>query len=159
MRNWPRLKQTRYVIAEIPAVLITAPITNFSKIDVPVNAPEAGTIKELLVSEEDTVTVGQDLLRLELGEAPADGGKKEGAAPKKPTKEEHPAESPKKTEETSVSESKPAKESQPKQTQQEKKPAPVKPESSETNVTPADGNRGERRVMRLLTMLHCGILC
>lgn len=31
------------------------------------NAPAAGTIKEFLVKEEDTVTVGQDLLRLELG--------------------------------------------------------------------------------------------
>lgn len=37
------------------------------KIDVAVNAPEAGTIKEFLVKEEDTVTVGQDLVRLELG--------------------------------------------------------------------------------------------
>ncbi|PWY65031.1 dihydrolipoamide succinyltransferase [Aspergillus heteromorphus CBS 117.55] len=40
------------------------------KIDVSVNAPESGTIKEFLVSEEDTVTVGQDLVRLELGGAP-----------------------------------------------------------------------------------------
>ncbi|OOF98478.1 hypothetical protein ASPCADRAFT_42160 [Aspergillus carbonarius ITEM 5010] len=39
------------------------------KIDVSVNAPESGTIKELLVSEEDTVTVGQDLIKLELGGA------------------------------------------------------------------------------------------
>ncbi|KAK3076446.1 2-oxoglutarate dehydrogenase complex E2 component, partial [Teratosphaeriaceae sp. CCFEE 6253] len=31
------------------------------KIDVAVNAPTAGTIKEFLAKEEDTVTVGQDL--------------------------------------------------------------------------------------------------
>lgn len=37
-----------------------------------VNAPEAGTIRELLVNEEDTVTVGQDLLRLEPGSGAAD---------------------------------------------------------------------------------------
>ena len=37
------------------------------KIDVAVNAPEAGTIKEFLVSEEDTVTVGQELCKLETG--------------------------------------------------------------------------------------------
>jgi 2-oxoglutarate dehydrogenase E2 component (dihydrolipoamide succinyltransferase) len=40
---------------------------------VSVNAPAAGTIKELLVKEEDTVTVGQDLVRLELGGEGAGG--------------------------------------------------------------------------------------
>lgn len=37
------------------------------KIDVSVNAPQAGKVVELLVNEEDTVTVGQDLFRIELG--------------------------------------------------------------------------------------------
>jgi 2-oxoglutarate dehydrogenase E2 component (dihydrolipoamide succinyltransferase) len=37
------------------------------KIDVSVNAPQAGKIVELLANEEDTVTVGQDLFRLEPG--------------------------------------------------------------------------------------------
>ena len=37
------------------------------KIDVSVNAPQAGKLIELLVNEEDTVTVGQDLFRIELG--------------------------------------------------------------------------------------------
>ncbi|EIW54971.1 dihydrolipoamide succinyltransferase [Trametes versicolor FP-101664 SS1] len=44
------------------------------KIDVSVNAPAAGRITELLASEEDTVSVGQDLFRFEpgaAGEAPA----------------------------------------------------------------------------------------
>lgn len=60
------------------------------KIDVSVNAPEAGTIKEFLVKEEDTVTVGQDLVKLELGGAPET--KKEEAAekPKEPAKVEKP---------------------------------------------------------------------
>ncbi|KAF7557707.1 hypothetical protein G7Z17_g444 [Cylindrodendrum hubeiense] len=40
------------------------------KIDVAVNAPEAGTIREFLVSEKDTVIVGQGLVRLELGDTP-----------------------------------------------------------------------------------------
>ncbi|KAL5332687.1 hypothetical protein BJX70DRAFT_392801 [Aspergillus crustosus] len=40
------------------------------KIDVSVNAPESGVIKELLVNEEDTVTVGQDIVKLEAGGAP-----------------------------------------------------------------------------------------
>lgn len=38
------------------------------KIDVSVNAPKAGKITEHLASEEDTVTVGQDLFRIEPGE-------------------------------------------------------------------------------------------
>jgi len=38
------------------------------QIDVSVNAPQAGKITELLASEEDTVTVGQDLFRIEPGE-------------------------------------------------------------------------------------------
>jgi 2-oxoglutarate dehydrogenase E2 component (dihydrolipoamide succinyltransferase) len=37
------------------------------KIDVSVNAPTAGKILELLAREEDTVTVGQDLFRIEPG--------------------------------------------------------------------------------------------
>ncbi|KAM3447252.1 hypothetical protein MY3296_008899 [Beauveria thailandica] len=41
------------------------------KIDVAVNATEAGTIKEFFVNEEDTVTVGQDLVRIESSGSPA----------------------------------------------------------------------------------------
>ncbi|GJE93517.1 dihydrolipoamide succinyltransferase [Phanerochaete sordida] len=52
------------------------------KIDVSVNAPVSGTITELLAGEEDTVTVGQDLFRLEPGE---DGG---ASKPKEAAKEE-----------------------------------------------------------------------
>lgn len=43
------------------------------KIDVTVNAPTSGTITETLANEEDTVTVGQDLFKMEPGEAPAEG--------------------------------------------------------------------------------------
>lgn len=46
-----------------------------SQIDVSVNAPAAGKITELLVSEEDTVTVGQDLFRF----APGEGGESPAA--------------------------------------------------------------------------------
>lgn len=35
------------------------------------NAPTSGKIVELLAQEEDTVTVGQDLFRIEPGEAEA----------------------------------------------------------------------------------------
>jgi 2-oxoglutarate dehydrogenase E2 component (dihydrolipoamide succinyltransferase) len=39
------------------------------QIDVSVNAPASGRITELLVNEEDTVTVGQDLFRFAAGDA------------------------------------------------------------------------------------------
>jgi len=44
------------------------------KIDVAVNAPQSGVITELLVDEESTVTVGQDIFKLEVG-AKASGQK------------------------------------------------------------------------------------
>ena len=53
------------------------------------NAPEPGTIKEFLVNEEDTVTVGQDLLKLELGGPPKGGEKQDGGQePKAPAPDE-----------------------------------------------------------------------
>ncbi|KAF5022774.1 hypothetical protein F66182_5189 [Fusarium sp. NRRL 66182] len=122
------------------------------KIDVAVNATESGTIKEFLVGEEDTVTVGQDLVRIELGGAPS-GDKK--AAPKEESKEE-----PKKSE--SESESKPESKPEPKQEstpepKKESAPAPSKPEpprQSEKKESKPEassssssmGNREERRV-------------
>ncbi|KAF4483480.1 KGD2-2-oxoglutarate dehydrogenase complex E2 component [Fusarium agapanthi] len=121
------------------------------KIDVAVNATESGTIKEFLVAEEDTVTVGQDLVRIELGGAPS-GDKKE--APKEESKEQ-----PQKSESESKSESKsePKQESAP-EPKKESAPAPSKPEpprqaekkdsksQSAASSGPSMGNREERRV-------------
>ncbi|PYH95196.1 dihydrolipoamide succinyltransferase [Aspergillus ellipticus CBS 707.79] len=84
------------------------------KIDVSVNAPESGTIKELLVSEEDTVTVGQDLVRLELGGGPE-------------VKKEEPTEKP----------SAPAAADKPTASEPEHQKAPKTPSSSEKATTPA----------------------
>ena len=44
------------------------------KIDVSVNAPDTGTLKELMAKEEDTVTVGQEIAKMDSGAAP-EGGK------------------------------------------------------------------------------------
>lgn len=114
------------------------------QIDVSVNAPESGTIKEFLVSEEDTVTVGQDLVKLELGGAPE--GKKDAAPeqPKEPATEKEPAaEKPK---EPAPAPEKP-KEPEP------SKPAPPSEKPKETpkpqgaaEPKPTLGNREERRV-------------
>ncbi len=64
------------------------------KIDVAVNAPQAGTIKELLAKEEDTVTVGQDLVKLELGGGSQEGGKQQASQePKAPAPKDQPTSS------------------------------------------------------------------
>ncbi|UKZ76033.1 2-oxoglutarate dehydrogenase complex E2 component [Trichoderma virens FT-333] len=100
------------------------------KIDVAVNATESGIIREFFVNEEDTVTVGQDLVRVELGgEKPAESEKpKEEPAASKPAAE---AEKPK-------SQPEPPKE----QPQKKSQPEPAAASQSE----PATGNREERRV-------------
>ncbi|KAL9097961.1 MAG: hypothetical protein Q9163_006282, partial [Psora crenata] len=64
------------------------------KIDVAVNAPDSGTIQEFLVNEDDTVTVGQDLLKLELGGAPEAAKKQQGGSePKAPATDAQPTSS------------------------------------------------------------------
>lgn len=136
------------------------------KIDVSVNAPEAGTIKEFLVNEEDTVTVGQDLVKLELGGEPSGGSKQEATSETKEaaSEEQDTASQPSGEQEQSKpqEESKPNEEEKPvpppkqeskpeppKQEQkptpppkQESKPAPPKEEPKQTQP----GSREERRV-------------
>lgn len=129
-----------------------------------VNAPEAGTIKEFLANEEDTVTVGQDLVRLELGSAP-EGGEKEKAEaePKEPASSEKSTSSD--PESSKKEESKPKDESSPAPPPyQEKKPEPKKEtpppkqsepkrtESKSSGSSPALGNREERRVRPIYSL-------
>ncbi|KAJ6588682.1 hypothetical protein B0H19DRAFT_215048 [Mycena capillaripes] len=65
------------------------------KIDVSVNAPTSGKIVELLAQEEDTVTVGQDLFRIEPGEAEAsESTSSPTAEDKAPNETERPSEKP-----------------------------------------------------------------
>ncbi|KAF1956565.1 dihydrolipoyllysine-residue succinyltransferase component of 2-oxoglutarate dehydrogenase-like protein complex [Byssothecium circinans] len=128
------------------------------KIDVSVNAPEAGTIKEFLVNEEDTVTVGQDLVKLELGGEPSGGQKQEAKdEPKEPApKEQETSSQPEGQQEQPQEKSQPKEGSKPEPPKQESKPArppqkpsppkEQKPKESESKSTPAPGNREERRV-------------
>ncbi|KAL4894364.1 hypothetical protein BDV59DRAFT_17663 [Aspergillus ambiguus] len=110
------------------------------KIDVSVNAPESGIVKELLVGEEDTVTVGQDLAKIEPGAAPE--GKKEDAP-----KESAPSEQPKAPEpeqpKAPEAPKAPAAE-KPSAPEAPKKPEPAAPTSGDAK--PAVGGREERRV-------------
>ncbi|KAI0157024.1 2-oxoacid dehydrogenase acyltransferase [Hypoxylon sp. FL1284] len=127
------------------------------KIDVAVNAPEAGVIKELLANEEDTVTVDQEIAKLEAGAAPEGGEKSE--APKEPPKEKEastdarpaPADG-ENTPEPPKPESKPEPTPQPSKPQPPPEPKkesapkqqPAKDDSASTG--PVLGSREERRV-------------
>lgn len=125
------------------------------KVDFSVNAPEAGTLKELLAKEEDTVTVGQDLAILELGGEPS-GGKKEEA--KEDPKEQETSSQPEGgQEQPKPQEDKPQppkEEYQPESPKQESKPQPPPQKKSEApkeaeqpkKIEGAVGNREERRV-------------
>ncbi|RAH48380.1 putative dihydrolipoamide succinyltransferase [Aspergillus brunneoviolaceus CBS 621.78] len=118
------------------------------KIDVSVNAPESGTIKEFLVSEEDTVTVGQDLVRLELGGAPeakkeeeASQQSAEPASPKKPTASEPEQAKTSEAPKAPTPEKPAAKANEPEKSQ----PAAPKSQAPEDSK-PSIGGREERRV-------------
>ena len=116
------------------------------KIDVSVNAPESGTITELLANEGDTVTVGQEIAKLEPGSGGGGGGAEKEEAPKEekpaePKKEEQP-----KKDDTPAPPPPPKKEDKPAPPKEEKK-APPKEEKSEGIKSPAGkGNRNENRV-------------
>ena len=95
------------------------------KIDVEVNAPVSGTITEFLVDVDATVEVGQEIIKMEEGDAPAGGASASEAPAKKEeaekAKEESaPAAAPKKEE---------TKKEEPKK---ESKPAPKKEESKKS---------------------------
>ncbi|KAJ9111104.1 hypothetical protein QFC19_001303 [Naganishia cerealis] len=98
------------------------------KIDVSVNAPMSGKIVELLANEDDTVQVGQDLLKIEPGEG---GGESSAPAAKeeKPAapKEEPPAKDDIKPD-ASVADKGEAKTQQEQPKKQAPKPAPAKSE-------------------------------
>ncbi|KAK6543208.1 2-oxoglutarate dehydrogenase complex E2 component [Orbilia ellipsospora] len=132
------------------------------KIDVAVNAPEAGILKELLVEADTTVVVGQDLAKLEPG-AKAEGSS-ESKQPSTEASKETPKETPKETaKETAKEES--AHSAPPKSTEaehmkeqkQHSKPqtTTVSSGAASSPGTEGIGNRGEQRVkmnrMRLRT--------
>lgn len=116
------------------------------QIDVSVNAPESGTIKEFLANEEDTVTVGQELVKLELGGAP----EPKGESAEKP-KEPATADKPKSPAPEETKEAEPAKPSKP-ETEAPKQPPAPKQQPSDSKQQPSEeskpsiGGREERRV-------------
>ncbi|CAE6469975.1 unnamed protein product, partial [Rhizoctonia solani] len=125
------------------------------KIDVTVNAPMSGKIVELLFNEEDTVTVGADMFRIEPGEggasssqAPKEEKKPEPAAEESkpaPKEESEPAPAPPKEEKKEVKESKKEEKSEKKEDKKEKKEKKEDKKEYET-PKPVAGSRGETRV-------------
>ncbi|KAK8131022.1 dihydroxy-acid dehydratase- mitochondrial [Apiospora sp. TS-2023a] len=119
------------------------------QIDVAVNAPEAGTIKEFMANEEDTVTVGQEIAKIEPGAAPEGANKGESKeAPKEETAstDAKPAE----PKEGNKQESKPES-SKPAPPPEPKKETPPPKQSSQpakdsSSAGPTMGSREERRV-------------
>ncbi|BFZ60852.1 2-oxoglutarate dehydrogenase complex E2 component [Saitoella coloradoensis] len=119
------------------------------KIDVSVNSPESGTIVELYAQEDDTVEVGKDLFKLELGDAPAGGAAKKEEAKDEPKEAASPAKDEKKEEKPAPKqEEKPAppKEEKPAPKKEESKPAPKQAKPAEQQAAPAAGARTENRV-------------
>ncbi|CAE6504891.1 unnamed protein product [Rhizoctonia solani] len=119
------------------------------KIDVTVNAPISGKIVELLFNEEDTVTVGQDLFKIEPGEGGASSSSQSPKEEKKsePVEESKPAESkpaPPKEEPAppTKEEKKEAKESK----KEEKKEKKEDKKKDYEAPKPVAGSRGETRV-------------
>ncbi|KAL8928416.1 MAG: hypothetical protein Q9172_000902 [Xanthocarpia lactea] len=108
------------------------------KIDVAVNAPQAGTIKEFLAKEEDTVTVGQDLVKMELGGASEAGGEQKASQePKAAAPDEQPTSSyPEPTKDSSQSEQKSQSQPSPQPQKQEQQPPPPKSEPSPSEKQP-----------------------
>ena len=134
------------------------------------NAPEAGTIKEFLANEEDTVTVGQDLVRLELGGEPSSGAKQEATETTEPaSKAQETSSQPKGGQEEQKAQEgepqPPKQESKPEPPKQESKPVPPpskpappkEPKEAEPKKEGAPGSRDERRVrtFSLLGFMDC----
>ncbi|WFD21300.1 dihydrolipoyllysine-residue succinyltransferase [Malassezia caprae] len=119
------------------------------KIDVSVNSPEAGVIKEVYAEAEDTVEVGKKLLFIEPGEKPSGDAKEEPKEePKEKPKEEPKEEKKEEKKEAPKKEEKKEDKPAPKEPKEDKKPAPAKDKSAPKAEEPAPkaGARTESRV-------------
>ncbi|KAG0010302.1 2-oxoglutarate dehydrogenase complex E2 component, partial [Podila clonocystis] len=137
------LKQWNKKVGDFVALDEEITTIETDKVDVAVNSPKSGTIVELYAKEEDTVAVGADLFKLELGDAPAGGApKKEEPKKEAPKKEEAKKEEVKKEE---VKKEEPKKEAPKEAAPSKPTPAAAKP-ASEPTSTPAAFSREERSV-------------
>ncbi|UZO25180.1 uncharacterized protein OCT59_017460 [Rhizophagus irregularis] len=129
------------------------------KVDAPVNSPYTGTIVELYAKEDDTVSVDQDLFKIETGGTPAEETEttKEEAKEEPKVEKEEPKvekEEPKK-EELKEEKEEPKKEEPKKEEskerkkelkEQEKIPSPSPPKTDSKSATTLYGDREDRHV-------------
>lgn len=94
-------------------------------IDVRYTGSEAGTVKEILVKEDDTVSVGQEVVIVETGNVPDDASAAEEAPKEEAKKEPEPAKAPAKKAEAAKPPPTPEKKAEP----AKPKPAPAAPAS------------------------------
>ncbi|KAJ2262846.1 2-oxoglutarate dehydrogenase complex E2 component [Coemansia sp. RSA 376] len=116
------------------------------KVDIPVNSPVGGVIRELLAKEEDTVVVGQDLFKIEEGAVVEGGAAQSAPKAEEPSSSEPIAAAPKKSEPAAATPKEAAKPAAPKEAAA---PAPAKeskPAASTSPVSFSTGERSERRV-------------
>ena len=120
------------------------------KIDVSVNAPEAGVITEHLVSEGDTVTVDQPIAKIDAG-ASGGGEKKGGQEAKSPASDDQPTSSdPEPKAEQTEPPKEESKETPPPAKTEDKAPSP--PPKQEKPAPPKeDGGKGEKKTERPTT--------
>ena len=146
------------------------PDDTYIQIDVSVNAPMSGKIVELLAEEDSTVTVGQDLLRIEPGEgastakdeppkaSPEGGARSEPKNPEEGNKADPAPEAKKekgaseevKQKQDEKAPGQPAPEQQTAPKKEAPKPAPKESKGKESESGPApaktSGSRNETRV-------------
>ncbi|KAK3825210.1 MAG: hypothetical protein J3Q66DRAFT_327229 [Benniella sp.] len=143
------LKQWNKKVGDFVALDEEVASIETDKVDVAVNSPKAGTIVELYAKADETVAVGADLFKLELGDAPAGGAAPKKETPEAPKKEAPKQEAPKQEE---PKKEEPKKEEPKKEIKKEesKKTEPAKAPSSASvddfSTPPVAFSRGERTV-------------
>lgn len=111
------------------------------KLDVEINAPVSGTVTELLAAADDTVEVGQEIAKIEEGDAPADSAKGE---PKKEEKKDEPKKEQPKNEEPKKEA--PKKEAPKKETPKKEEPKKEESKNETSQATFTNFSRNEERV-------------
>ncbi|CAB4425736.1 unnamed protein product [Rhizophagus irregularis] len=115
------------------------------KVDAPVNSPYTGTIVELYAKEDDTVSVDQDLFKIETGGTPAEETTKEEAKEEPKVEKEEP-----KKEELKEEKEEPKKEESKERKkelkEQEKIPSPSPPKTDSKSATTLYNDREDRHV-------------
>ncbi len=117
------------------------------QIDVAVNAPQAGVLKELLAKEEDTVVVDQEIAKIDASAAKPEGSDKPES--KEPPKKEEASTDARPT--PADAENKPGPKSESKPASESAKPSPAPQPKQQAKEAPATtgpvlGSREERRV-------------